>query len=159
MGIGREGHQYRAFSGLTIGAIDVPATIPIGPSSAMRVLLLVLALFFVAPQAEAEEWTSRSGSCFEWEGLWAVQRDQSGVWNGSIDMRQVGGPCVAPADSFMTAEVRAAIVGDEFFARIVLGASGSCLANGRVQGTDVRGFMLCHGVAQQLAFALRMRPN
>jgi hypothetical protein len=125
----------------------------------MRATLLFLALFAAALPVRAEEWTSRSGSCFEWEGLWNVQRDQTGIRTGFIDMRQVGGSCVGPTDNVMTAEVRAAMVGNDFFARIVLGASGSCLANGRVQGNNVRGFMLCHGVAQQLTFALRMAAN
>jgi len=122
----------------------------------MRAILLFLVLLLGVAPAAGDQWTSRSGSCFEWQGLWTVARDQSGAWVGSIDLQQVGGPCVEADNSILTSEVRAVIVGEDFFARITMGAAGSCLMNGRVQGSEVRGFMLCHGAAPSLAFALRL---
>jgi hypothetical protein len=125
----------------------------------MRAIFLLLWLVVAVVPGSAEEWTSRSGNCFEWEGRWTVQRDVSGVWVGSLDFQHVGGSCVAPNNSFMTAEVRAATIGEDFYARIVMGAAGSCLANGRIQESEVRGFLLCHGTAQSLTFALRFNRN
>jgi hypothetical protein len=125
----------------------------------MRTLLLFLALLAAAAPSSADEWTSRSGNCFEWEALWTVQRDASGAWVGSIDFQHVGGSCTPPNNNVMTGEVRAATIGEDFYARIVLGAAGSCLANGRIQGAEVRGFLLCHGSAHSLTFALRFNKN
>jgi hypothetical protein len=123
----------------------------------MRAILLFLILLLGVAPAAGEEWTSRSGGCFEWQGLWRVERDPSGAWVGSFDLQQVGGPCAPPDNSILTGEVSAAIVGQDFFARLnIIGAPGPCLVHGRVQGSDVRGFLLCQGVPQSLGFALRL---
>jgi hypothetical protein len=121
----------------------------------MRPLLLLLALLAGAAPASGEEWTSRSGFCFEWHGVWMVERDPSGVWVGTIDYQQVGGSCVPPDNSMVSSEVRAVILGEDFFARVTTGGT-SCLVNGRVRGSEVRGFSLCHGNPQSLQFALRL---
>ena len=133
-----------------------PAAFAYHPPMPMRAILLFLALLLGAAPAAAEEWSSRSGRCFEWQGLWTVERDPSGVWVGSLDLQQVGGPCARPDNSVMTSEVRAVITGEDFFARITMGGTGSCLMNGRIsRDSEVRGFMLCHGAPQSLTFALR----
>jgi hypothetical protein len=119
-------------------------------------LIFLLLIASIAP-ALSDEWTSRSGQCFEWQGLWTVERDQSGVWVGSIDYQQIGGPCIAGDNSIATSEVRAVIVGEDFFARVITGGSASCLMHGRVRGVEVRGFSLCTGAMQSLAFALQLR--
>jgi hypothetical protein len=122
----------------------------------MRTILLLAALLLGAAPAAAEQWSSRSGRCFEWQGLWSVERDPSGVWVGSVDMQQVGGSCVRPDNSIMTSEVRAVITGEDFFARLTMGGGASCLMNGRIsRDSEVRGFMLCPGTPQPLTFALR----
>jgi hypothetical protein len=35
-----------------------------------------------ASGANAEEWESRGGTCFDWAGRWALDRDPSGMWVG-----------------------------------------------------------------------------
>jgi hypothetical protein len=126
------------------------------------ILALLLPPFFLMPitsPALSDEWASRTGNCFEWEGYWTVDRDQSGVWIGFIDFQQVGGPCAPPTNSTVTYDVRAAIVGEDFFAHRVFGST-QCNLYGRVRGDQVRGFEICSGVSEPLAFALQLRkPN
>lgn len=123
----------------------------------MRTILVLLGLIFATAPALGEEWTSRSGHCFEWQGLWVVERDQSGAWVGYIDSQQVGGNCVGADNSTATAEVRAVMVGEDFFARVTTGNAGSCLLHGRIHGVEVRGFTICAGAPQALAFVLRLK--
>ena len=121
----------------------------------MRLLILFAlpALFLSAP-AISDEWSSRGhGPCFDWRGHWRVDRDPSGVWVGEIRFRHVGGPCTRPTPGGQTDEVRAVIVGDQFFARRQ-SQSAVCLLNGRVQGDEVRGRELCTSVNGPMEFTL-----
>ncbi len=118
---------------------------------------LVFLLLTTAPwisHASADEWFSREGACSDWKGRWMVGRDQSGVWVGNIDYIHIGGPCSAPDHSQATQEVRAVIVGEDFFARR-RSDPGICLLHGRVRGDEVRGHELCDGTAP-LDFTLHL---
>jgi hypothetical protein len=94
--------------------------------------------------ASADEWFSRQGDCLDWRGRWMIDRDQSGVWVGNIDFLRVGGPCSPPGRSRASYEVRAAIVGDDFFASRRSGDE-LCMLHGKVQGDEVHGRELCRG--------------
>ena len=118
---------------------------------------VLLFLSLMTPEisvAYADEWESREGNCFEWKGRWMVDRDQSGVWVGNISFVKIGGPCATGDHLQLTNEVRAVIVGDDFFARRSNGPS-ACMLHGRVQGEEVRGHELCAG-NEPRAFALRL---
>ena len=45
----------------------------------MRAVLILLISMMGIGSAAAEEWVSRTGYCFEWEGSWAVNRERSGL--------------------------------------------------------------------------------
>lgn len=122
----------------------------------MRTVLVLLGLIFATAPALGEEWTSRSGQCFEWQGLWVVEREQSGAWIGYIDSQHIGGSCVEANNSAASAEVRAVTAGEDFFARVTTGNAGACLMHGRIRGAEVRGFTICAG-AQPVAFVLQLR--
>jgi hypothetical protein len=94
-------------------------------------LYLVMMIPWI-PRANAEEWESRGGNCFDWQGRWQVDRDQSGVWVGNIDFDHVGGPCLRASHSRDTQSVRAVIVGSDFFARRE-GGGTLCMIQGTVR--------------------------
>jgi hypothetical protein len=106
--------------------------------------LLLMSIVTWTSRACADEWFSRSGTCFDWRGRWVVDRDQAGSWVGNIDFVHVGGPCGPPTHSRQTDRVRAVIVGDEFLARRGFGPA-LCMLHGRVQGGEIRGHELCMG--------------
>jgi hypothetical protein len=124
----------------------------------MRSLLLCMFLVPMTLPASAEEWNSRGGNCYEWEGRWHVQQEQSGVWVGEIDFLHVGGPCSPATGQYLTNETRAVIVGGDFFGRRTTGAS-VCHLHGNVRGAEVRGWEQCSGVVASLPFALRFTPG
>src|ERR1700730_16740899 len=111
----------------------------------MRVILTSLILVSASLPAFGDEWASRSGSCFEWQAYWTVDREQSGGFAGYLDFQHIGGPCVAANDSRASANVRGVIVGSDFFAVSTVGGQPSCLWHGSVRGDEARGFMLCPG--------------
>jgi hypothetical protein len=124
----------------------------------MRVFLLCTLLAIAALPASAEEWISRGhGDCYNWEGRWDVQQEQSGVWVGVIDFVHVGGPCAAETQQVISHEVRAAIVGRDFFARRITGG-GFCALHGNIRGSEVRGMEVCSGTTRSLPFAVRLAP-
>jgi hypothetical protein len=122
----------------------------------VRGAFLFALLAGMAP-ASAEEWVSRHGACYEWEGRWDVQQEQSGVWVGGIDLAHAGGPCSAGTDGYYTNEVRAVIVGGDFFARRTTG-SAMCYLHGQIRGAEIRGWEMCNGSAAPTAFAVRLSP-
>jgi len=73
---------------------------------------------------------------------------------GNIDYRRIGGECAAPGNSISTFEVRAAMVGDDFFA-VSSGANTSCHFHGRMRNGLIRGFEVCVGGAR-FPFAMRL---
>ena len=122
----------------------------------MRAILTCLILLSASAAARGDEWASRSGNCFEWQGYWTVDREQSGAFVGFVDHQHIGGPCVAAADSRMTANVRAVIAGSDFFAASTPGGGPSCLWHGSIRGDEARGFVLCPG-QPGMAFVLSFR--
>ena len=123
----------------------------------MRVVLICLILISASLPALGDEWASRSGNCFEWQGFWTVDREQSGGFVGYLDHQHIGGPCVAATDSRMSANVRAVIVGSDFFAMSTPGGQPSCLWHGSVRGDEARGFVLCPGQQGGMAFVLSFK--
>jgi hypothetical protein len=97
----------------------------------------VVALLLSTMQAAAEEWISRRGSCYEWEGIWRVER-QGEVWLGEIEFIQVGGPCARPTGEVVLTEVRAVVTEGYFFAYRTTG-SYACHMHGRVRPEGVTG--------------------
>jgi hypothetical protein len=123
----------------------------------MRLILFCLAFVSATSPALTDEWASRNGSCFNWQGYWTVNRDQSGIWSGYIDFQHVGGPC-APASRHVEAyEVRAVIVGEDFFAHRASPTGKSCYMHGRVYGDEVRGSEACTDGAGQFSFAMSLK--
>jgi hypothetical protein len=118
--------------------------------------LVSMALATLSP-ASAEEWVSRHGGCYEWEGRWDVRQEPSGVWVGIIDFVHVGGPCSKRTEQFLTHELRAAIAGSDFFGRRTTGST-VCHMHGTIRGIEVRGYEVCSGATAPLAFALRLGP-
>jgi len=106
--------------------------------------------------ASAEEWVSRNGSCYEWEGRWEVRQEQSGVWTGPIDFTHVGGPCSRASSHFLTYETRA-VIGADFFGRRTTG-SVVCNMHGTIRDIEVRGYEVCSGLTAPMAFVLRLGP-
>ena len=132
----------------------------------MRSVLAALALLAGASAASAEVWLMREGRCGEYRSRWDVEQDQPGVWVGSADHVQVGGPCVARTGVNSRSRVRAVIVGQEFFAILQSEpASGAavhsgqiCSCYGPVRDDQVRGVEDCEG-GERMMFALRFRPE
>lgn len=121
-----------------------------------RFVFLLAALAF-SSSARADEWFSRSGACFDLRGHWRVDRDQSGTWTGDMRLIGAGGPCTRPTHSEEIDEVRAVIVGDDFFAqRRNRSGPGICMFQGRLQGDEVRGHEVCSGVANPMDFTLHL---
>jgi hypothetical protein len=120
----------------------------------MRTVVCFLVWLSGVGFASCDEWILRTGGCYDWEGYVTIEREQSGVWAGTVDFRHIGGSCSAPDNSAIPAEFRAAVLGSDFFARRA-NAVAVCHLYGRAQGNEVRGFELCAGQAQAAPFALR----
>jgi hypothetical protein len=119
----------------------------------MQGVLAVLAVLAGASSAWADSWESREGTCGHVAGYWTVQQEQSGVWVGNIDYHVVGGECAPPSNTVLFYEVRAVLVGDDFFAASTH-PDNVCNFHGRMRGGFVRGFEVCKG-AGPLPFVLR----
>ena len=124
----------------------------------MRGLLFAVLLIIGMQAAAAEEWAARHGICYEWEARWDVQQEPTGVWIGFIDFLHVGGPCAAGNRQVLTYEVRAAIVGGDFFARRTMGTT-VCHLHGHIRGDEVRGVELCSSLPTPFQFAIRFDPQ
>ena len=122
--------------------------------AAMRAAVFALFLVAWVSSASAANWDSREGDCYQLQGFWVVEQEPSGVWVGNVDYRHVGGDCVAPTGAAQVFEVRAAIVGEDFFA--VLRGTQTCTMRGRVRGENVRGFGFCLNSNSMTPFALRL---
>jgi hypothetical protein len=125
-------------------------------ASLLTTSLLTTSLLSTSLPALGEEWASRSGHCFEWQGYWTVDREPSGGWNGYIDFENVGGPCAAPSGGRLAGNAHGVIVGADFFAVTDVGGQPSCLWYGTIRGEQARGYILCPG-AQGQAFALSFK--
>ena len=124
---------------------------------AMRVILTSLILVSASLPAFGDEWASRHGNCFEMQGYWTVDREQSGGFSGYVDFQVIGGPCLAANDSRMSANTRAVIAGTDFFAVTIANGSTACLWHGSVRGDQARGFVLCPGAPQGMSFVLSLK--
>ncbi len=82
----------------------------------MRTMIYAAGFVLMAMPVTAETWIERAGECGQWQGRWAVQQDQSGVWYGTIEHFHVGGYCDAPTGQILRSDVRAVIAGNNFFA-------------------------------------------
>jgi hypothetical protein len=76
----------------------------------------VLILLTSVSTAAAAEWISREGECGEWRGHWVVNEEQPGLWVGEIHYENVGGRCKPGTGQRSKSQVRAAIIGNDFFA-------------------------------------------
>jgi hypothetical protein len=125
----------------------------------IRAALFVFAFALAAPCASADEWSSRNGQCYEWEGFWQLDQQQQGLWNGNIDFTLVGAECAPPTGASFTSEAQAVIVGNVFFARRAT-AGSTCFMNGTVRADGVAGFEMCTSNPAPTPFAIRFRaPN
>jgi hypothetical protein len=122
----------------------------------LRAAVTFLTLLSASLPAFSDEWASRSGTCFDWQAYWNVERESSGVFTGFIDLVHVGGPCAAANDTRASANARAVIVGSDFFA--ITNAGGSqCLWYGTILGEQARGFASCPGSATASSFVLSFK--
>jgi hypothetical protein len=134
---------------------------PAGDLCVFRLILLLILIVLIggSTRARGDSWLGREGNCFEWEGYWTVEQEQSGVWVGNIDYLHIGGPCVPPTNKVAVAAVRAVIAGEDFFA-VRTSPSVTCHLHGVIRGERVRGYMLCSGSQPPIAFALSFaRPE
>jgi hypothetical protein len=120
-----------------------------------NLFLCVFVLALGVSSAEADEWTYRTGSCYDWDGRWTVN-EEAGVWIGLIDLEHIGGPCLQSTGQRVTHQVRAVIAGKDFFAYRTSG-SFACYLHGQLRNEGVTGFELCQG-GMPLPFALRFSP-
>ena len=118
-----------------------------------RTIALLFAFLASVAHASADEWSSRNGTCYEWEGRWVVQQTQPGLWMGDIDFVHVGGECSRYGEP-LTNEIQAVMIGDVFFARRSA-ASWSCFMHGKVREGGVAGYEMCAGDPKPLPFAMR----
>jgi hypothetical protein len=119
------------------------------------VVTLVATIF----SALAEEWSSRTGNCYDWEGTWRVREERQGLWVGHIDFFHVGGSCSGPGTGEVRAyDVRVAIVGEDLFGYRTAGPS-VCLMHGNIGTEGVNGFELCSGASNAYPFALRFSAS
>lgn len=125
---------------------------------ASRRAVVALFLFLAAgnSNAMAEEWASRHGSCYEWQGRWTVEQERPGLWVGYIDYVHIGGNCGPGTNATVSFPVRAVIIGNDFFAYRTSGTL-PCHAHGQVRAEGVSGFELCTDSAHP--FALRFAPS
>jgi hypothetical protein len=129
----------------------------------MRSVLAALALVVGTSAASAETWLVREGICGEFQSRWNVEQDKAGIWAGSADHVHVGGPCAQRTGETSKSRLRAAIVGESFFAALMPepGAgdlSNACTYYGRIKEDRVSGIELCKGAAPMI-FALRFPPK
>ncbi len=134
----------------------------------MRSILILVGVALLAgtSSASAEVWLAREGLCGEYRSQWNVEQDKSGIWAGSADHVHVGGPCAQRTGETSKSRVRAAIVGESFFATLMpepaAGAaadpSNVCTYFGRIKEDRVSGIELCRG-ATPMIFALRFPPR
>lgn len=123
----------------------------------MRLFLLIGFLACTVSSAQAETWFVREGTCGEWQSRWDVQQDQSGVWFGSIDHFQIGGPCTRATGQTLRSEVRAVIVGENVFAFRTTGDT-LCSYVAKMRGENrARGVVLCEGNETRLGFVIRFQ--
>jgi hypothetical protein len=115
---------------------------------------LALAIAVDVAPASAAEWESRHGGCYDWEGRWDVREEQPGLWVGFADFVHVGGACGPGSQNGIRFDVRAAIIGEDFFVYRTAGPS-LCFAHGRLRSDGVNGFEWCSGFSNPLPFALR----
>jgi hypothetical protein len=143
-GAERRHHETRSFA-IIIGTY------------AMRFALFATALVAMISSAHAEVWATREGGCGEWQGRWEVEQDRSGVWIGTIDHYQVGGPCERTTGQAIQSEVRAIIAGDNLFA-FRTSENGACSYVAKMQGENrARGIGICEGVPKRFGFVIRFR--
>jgi hypothetical protein len=109
----------------------------------MRLALLVAAFAGIASAASAETWN--------------VQQERSGVWVGTIDHYQIGGPCERPSGGTLRSDVRAVIAGDNLFA-FRASEAGACSYIAKMEGENrARGIGICEGVPKRFGFVIRFR--
>jgi hypothetical protein len=122
----------------------------------MRLALIVAVLLCTGSASYAETWVSREGDCGEWQSRWDVQQETNGVWVGTIDHFQIGGPCTRATGQTLRSEVRAVIAGDNLFA---FRTTGDQLCNyvAQMRGENrARGINLCEG-QRRVGFVIRFR--
>jgi hypothetical protein len=119
---------------------------------------LVMLLSIGVCDAGAEEWSSRHGDCYDWEGHWDVREQMPGLWVGYADFVHVGGRCGRGTQRTLTYEVRAGMVGEDVFVYRTAGPS-QCYMHGKRRPEGVTGFELCSGFAASVPFALRLSPS
>lgn len=123
----------------------------------MRIALIVASLLCIASAAEAETWFVREGVCGEWQSRWDVQQEQNGIWSGTIDHFQIGGPCTRATGQTFRSEVRAVIAGDNLFAFRSTGDK-VCSYVAQMRGENrARGIGLCEGNQARVGFVIRFR--
>ena len=127
-----------------------------GSAAALRVAVCVLSIFVLHSSASAAAWESREGQCDDYQGSWAVDQVQRGVWVGQVDYRHVGGNCGAATGSTSSFKVTALFAGEKgenFFA--LLTGPQTCFMHGRVEGESVRGSVFCQDAQPANPFSLR----
>ena len=126
----------------------------------MRLSYISIGLLLVASPATAEIWTVREGQCGEWQSRWDIEQDQSGVWVGTIDHFQSGGPCAPRTGQTYRSEVRAIIAGENFFAFNTKDDGRFCSYVARiVRENRGRGVSLCEGDPDRRGFVIRFRSQ
>jgi hypothetical protein len=122
----------------------------------MRSIFIIAALFVTVSAAHAETWFSREGDCGEWQARWDVQQEPSGVWFGTVEHVQIGGPCARATGVMLRSEARAVIAGDNLFA---FRATGHKVCNyiGQMRGENrARGVWVCED-QRRYGFVIRFR--
>lgn len=124
----------------------------------MRTVLSTIVILLLSAQAgSAETWVSRESTCLEWSGLWNVQEDRDGMWNGTVDYIHIGGSCDIGTSEYIAGEVTAILAGRAFFAvRQSRRPASFCSYYGTRRGDKVTGSKLCEGSAVAFPFALRL---
>ena len=126
----------------------------------MRTRLIGLSLVLIASSASAETWSVREGQCGEWQSRWDIEQDQSGVWVGTIDHFQIGGPCAPRTGETHRSEVRAVIAGENFFAFNTQENGRFCSYVARIiRENRARGVSLCEGNPERRGFVIRFRSQ
>ena len=126
----------------------------------MRSILTAITFVLVASPALAETWTVREGQCGEWQSRWNIAQDRSGVWVGTIDHFQNGGPCTPRTGETYRSEVRAIIAGENFFAFNTRDDGRFCSYVARIVSENRgRGVSLCEGDPDRRGFVVRFRSQ
>jgi hypothetical protein len=122
--------------------------------------LMVTALALIASSVSAETWVVREGKCGEWQSRWDIEQDRSGVWVGTIDHFQIGGPCAPRTGQVRRSDVRAVIAGENFFAFNAIDNGSLCSYVARiVRENRARGVSLCEGNPEPGGFVIRFRSQ